>query len=105
MLSAAGVAAVLFTGSACAGVDGTETGAIRENVIEPGITAMEQADALACTADAKTLQTAMEAYEILQGEPAPDEAALVVGQMIREESALWDIVDGTIVAVPDSGCG
>ena len=43
----AATAVLLIAG--CANVDGTDRGAIRENVIEPGITAIEQASAQACT--------------------------------------------------------
>jgi len=88
----------------CAGVDGTDRGAIRENVIEPGITAIEQASELACSGDAATLRAAIEAYELLEGAPPADEAALVATEYVREESDLWDIKDGQLVAV-DPGCG
>jgi hypothetical protein len=92
--------AVLIAG--CANADGTDRGAIRENVIEPGITAIQQATELACSQDAANLRNAMETYELLEGAPAPDEAALV-GDYLRTESELWDVVDGQLVAV-DSGC-
>ena len=96
----AATAVLLIAG--CANVDGTDRGAIRENVIEPGITAIEQASAQACNQDAATLRTAMESYELLEGAPAPDEAALV-GDYIRTPSDLWDIEDGKLVPV-DPGC-
>ncbi len=99
----ASAAAALTVLAGCAGVDGTDRGAIRENVIEPGITAMNQASELACGSDAATLRTAMETYELLVGSPAPDESVLV-GEFIRAESDLWDIVDGQLVPV-DPGCG
>ncbi len=98
-LAAAGLVLV----SACAGADGSERGVIRENVIEPGITAIQQASELACSQDAATLRTAMETYELLVGAPAPDEAMLL-GEFLRDESDLWDIVDGRLVPV-DPGCG
>ena len=88
----------------CAGIDGTDRGAIRENVIEPGITAINQASELACSNSAAVLRTAMDAYEMLEGSPAPDEATLVSSEYLREESDLWDIVDGQLVPV-DPGCG
>jgi len=97
------VAAVLFT-AACAGVDGTERGAIRENVIEPGITAIDQSKVLACNADLSTLRTALETYELLERSPAPDEATLVEEQFLRSESDLWDIDDGRLVPT-DPACG
>lgn len=96
--------ASLATAAGCAGADGTDRGAIRENVIEPGITAIGQATQLACSGDAATLRTAMEAYELLEQTPAPDEATLVAEQFVREESDLWDIVDGQLVPA-DPGCG
>lgn len=100
--SSLGLAGLVLV-AGCGGVDGTERGAIRENVIEPGITAMSQASELACNSDAATLRTALEAYELLVGAPAPDESVLV-GEFIREESNLWDVVDGQLVPV-DPGCG
>jgi hypothetical protein len=96
--------ASLATAAGCAGADGTDRGAIREAVIEPGITAIGQATQLACGSDAATLRTAMEAYELLEQTPTPDEATLVEQQFVREESDLWDIVDGRLVPT-DPGCG
>ncbi len=93
-LLALGLAATL---SACAGVDGTERGAIRENVIEPGITAMDQSRELACGFDARTIQTAIDAYEALEGEAAQDEATLIDSGFLREESEAWDVADGVLV--------
>ncbi len=100
--SVAALAAALFL-AACAGVDGTESGAIRENVIEPGITAIDESRILACNADASSLRTALDTYALLEGERAPDEQALIP-RYIRKESELWDIVDGVLVpADPDCG--
>lgn len=84
--------------AACGGADGTSDGAIRENVIEPGITAIDEADEFACDTDRRTLDTAVEAYQALTGDPAPDEATLVEAGIIREQSDLWDVVDGEVVA-------
>lgn len=98
------VAASVTIAAGCAGADGTDRGAIRENVIEPGITAINQATQLACSGDASTLRTAMDAYELLEGSPTPDEATLVTEQFLRDESELWDIVDGQLVPT-DPGCG
>lgn len=99
---AAATAVVLST--ACAGVDGTERGAIRENVIEPGITAIDDASTQACGSEASSFRTALEAYEIVEGEPAADEQALIDAGLLRAESELWDVVDGRLVA-EDPGCG
>jgi hypothetical protein len=82
----------------------SEGGALEENVVRPGITAMQQASELTCSNDAAALRTAMEAYELLERAPAPDEDALIDGQYLRDGSALWDIVDGQLVPV-DPGCG
>ena len=91
--------AVLVLAGGC-----SEGGALEENVVRPGITAMQQASELTCSSNASALRTAMEAYELLEGAPAPDEDALIAGQYLRDESALWDIVDGQLVPV-DPGCG
>ena len=100
---ALGVTGVLAL-TACAGIDGTERGAIRENVIEPGITAIDESRTLACGTDASTLRTALEAYELIEGAPAPDEAALVTEGYLRDESDAWDVADGQIVS-QDPQCG
>ncbi len=90
--------------AACAQADGTDSGAIRENVIEPGITAIDDSRTLACSSEASSFRTVLEIYEVREGEPAPDEAALVAGDYVRGESELWDVVDGQLVAQhPDCG--
>lgn len=103
-LTASATVAALLLLPACAGADGTETGVIRENVIEPGITAIDEAPVAACGSEASSFRTALEAYEVLQGEPAPDEQALIDAGLLRNESELWDIVDGELVA-QDPACG
>ena len=95
-------AALLLT--ACAGVDGTERGAIRENVIEPGITGIEQARSETCSINASTLRTAIDAYSLLEGDPPPDEQALVDEGFLRGVTEDWDIVDGVLVA-ENPACG
>lgn len=99
---------LVVTGSllvtACAGVDGTERGAIRENVVEPGITAIDESRVLACGAEATAFRTAMDAYELFEGEATPDEQALVDGGFLRSTSDLWDVVDGRLVP-QDPACG
>jgi hypothetical protein len=94
----AGVAAVGLLG-ACGG-----GGPIEKNVVRPGITAMEQASVLACNSDAETLRQGIQIYTELQGAPPPDEAALIAAGFLRDESVLYDVVDGQVVAV-DPGCG
>jgi hypothetical protein len=95
-------AALLLT--ACAGVDGTERGAIRENVIEPGITAIGQARSETCGINASNLRTAIDAYTLFEGDPPPDEQALVDGGFLRGVTEDWDIVDGVLVA-ENPACG
>jgi hypothetical protein len=80
--------------SACGG-----GGPIEENVVRPGITAMEQASALACSTDAEVLGKAIEAYVLFENDPPPDEAALIAAGFLREESTLHDVVDGQVVPV------
>ena len=96
------VAATTALFAACA--DGSNTGAVRENVIEPGVTAVDDASAAACQSEASSFRTALEAYEIVEGEPAPDEQALVDAGLLRAPSELWDVVDGRLVA-EDAACG
>lgn len=95
-------AALLLT--ACAGVDGTERGAIRENVIEPGITAIGEARSESCGINASTLRTAIEAYTLFENEPPPDEQALVDEGFLRSPMSDWDVVDGVIVP-ENPACG
>ena len=102
-LSTASAAAIVVL-TACAGADGTDDGAIRENVVEPGLEAIDESQALACSSEASSFRTVLEIYEVREGEPAPDEAALIEGDYVPSESELWDVVDGQLVAQhPDCG--
>jgi hypothetical protein len=83
--------------TACAGADGTERGAIRENVVEPGITAIEQGRSETCGVNATALQTAIDSYTLLEGDPPADEAALVDAGLLREETTDWDVAGGVLV--------
>lgn len=98
------IAVTVLAATACAGADGTERGAIRENVIEPGITALDDARVAACGTEASGFRTALETYDLLEGKPAPDEAALIAAGLLRTESDLWDVVDGQLVP-QDPSCG
>ena len=101
---ASALAVLAATALVACGDDDGGGGAIEDNVVRPGITAMEQASSLACGADGETLRVAVESYTALEGEPPADEAALVEKSYLREESELWDVVDGELVAaVPDCG--
>lgn len=104
LTSAAMAAAAVVVLAACGSADGTEDGAIRDAVIEPGVTAINDAEGLACDADADAIRTAMESYELLEGRPAVSEGALVGAGFLREQSELWDVVDGQLVA-QNPGCG
>jgi hypothetical protein len=101
---AVSITAVVFAATACAGADGTERGAIRENVIEPGVTAIDRSRVAACGVEASSFRTALETYELLEGEPAPDEAAMIAAGRLVSESELWDVVDGQLVP-QDPACG
>jgi hypothetical protein len=101
LIASAGAALLL---TACAGVDGTERGAIRENVIEPGITAIGQARSETCGINASNLRTAIDAYTLFEGDPPPDEQALVDGGFLRSVTEDWNIVDGELVA-ENPACG
>lgn len=96
-LTIASVAAAV-TLTACGGADGTDDGAIRDNVIEPGLDVINESQALACGTEASNFRTVLEIYELTEGRPAPDETALVDGEYLRSESELWDVVDGRLVA-------
>lgn len=100
----AAIAAAALTLAAC-GTSDDDSGAIRENVVEPGVSAVEDgggADLAACTADAATLRSALESYALLEGDAADDEAALVEAGYLRTETERWDVLDGEIVAVDPS---
>jgi hypothetical protein len=89
--SAAGLALALSL-AACGG-----GGAIEDNLVRPGITAIDESRALACTTDAQSLETAIGGYEMLNGHPPADEQELIAAQYLREASDSWDIVDGVLV--------
>lgn len=93
------VAAVTLT--ACSG----SGGAIEENVVRPGITAItEDAPAAACTANLSIVRQAVEAYTLLEGTPPGDEQALIDAEFLREATTDWDVVDGEIVP-QNPACG
>jgi hypothetical protein len=73
-------------------------------MVEPGITALQQARPLTCDADRKTLETAIEAYTLMNGAPPASEAALV-GTMLRSAITTFDVApDGSVVVAPGSLC-
>ena len=96
------VVAVAVLGGGCSGGDsdsgggssGGGGGVIEDNVIRPGITAIDESKGLACDGDARTLRTAIETYEALNGALPDSELVLVTDGFLREESVLWDIANG-----------
>jgi hypothetical protein len=81
---------------ACNGGDGG--GVIEDEVVRPGITALDEGAGAACGQDLATLQLAVDTYATLEGSPAPNESALVATGNLREESELLDVIDGQIIA-------
>lgn len=93
------LAAASLAAAACSG------GAIEENVVRPGITAItEDAPDAACTVNAGVLRAAIESYTLLEGGPPPDEQALVDAGYLRATTTDWDVVDGELVA-ENPACG
>lgn len=92
--------------AACSGGDDGGPAAIAPiEQAEEGIEAAEQASGLACDADRRTLEVAVEAYTMMKGGAPVNEAVLVTDQFLREESALFDIAaDGSVVAAAGSAC-
>jgi hypothetical protein len=77
---------------------------IEDVVVRPGITAIQEARDDACGLNARTLRTALDAYEMLEDEPAPDEQALIDAGFLRETTSDWDVVDGELIA-ENPACG
>jgi len=71
---------------------------------ETGTNAIDQATELQCNDARRTLQQAIDNYEILEGHLPRSEAALVPGYLVMQ-SPLMDIdADGNVVPAPGSGC-
>ncbi len=71
--------------------------------VSAGIEQIEVASGAACDAERRTLETAVEAFELLEGAPPADEAAMVP-DWLREPSELFDVIDGEIVPGDGSPC-
>ena len=85
--------AVLSAASACRPVDA-----------ETGTNAINQATELQCNDARRTLQQAIDNYEILEGHLPRSEAALVPGYLVMQ-SPLMDIdAEGNVIPAPGSGC-
>ena len=74
-----------------------------EVVVEPGITAIRESNALACDADLLSLQNAVEYFALLNAGPPTAESDLVP-DWLRSESEFYDIVDGVVVPATGSDC-
>lgn len=60
---------------------------------------------VACTIDRQTIETAVEAYEVLNGTRPTTQQELMDAQMIRELSVSFEVdADGVVVPVPGSPC-
>ena len=68
------------------------------------ITIAEPGDSLACQADRKTLQVAIETFYANGGAAPVTEAMLVVNGLLRTEFEDFDIVGADVVAVPGGAC-
>lgn len=74
-----------------------------EVIVEPGITAIRESNALACSSDLESLLLAVEAYTMLNVDSPTAESDLVP-DYLRSESQLYDLVDGQPAPAPGSGC-
>ena len=67
--------------------------------------APDQAAEAACTIDRRTLESAVEAYEVLNGALPTSQQDLVDAQTIREPSVRFEVAaDGAAIAAPGSPC-
>ncbi len=90
-------------GAAPAPVDGGGS-AIGKAIAVAAAAPGEAADA-ACTLDRQTLESAVEAYELLNGALPTSQQDLLDTQMIRELSVRFEIsADGTVVPAAASPC-
>jgi hypothetical protein len=84
--------------------DGGGAGGLGD-AVEVAAGALGDADVAACTVDHQTIQTAVEAYELLNGAPPASQQELVDAQLIREPSVRFEISpEGAVVASPGSPC-
>ena len=82
------------------GGTGGIAGAIEVMAGAPG-----EASAVACTTDRQTLDTAVQAYEVLNGALPTSQQELLDAGMIRELSVRYEISpDGVVVPAPGSPC-
>ena len=94
-------AAATLLAAACSG----SGGAIEQNVVRPGITAIqEDAPAATCSVNASTVRSAVDSYTLLEGAPPVNEQVLVDEGYLRSLTTDWDVVDGEIVP-ENPACG
>ena len=93
------VTTALLTATGCLALSGCPS-----KTVQNGSASLDAGSSVQCVTDRHEMQTALEAYTMLEGAPPANEAALVPAYL-RTESALMDI-DGTghVVAAPGSGC-
>jgi hypothetical protein len=72
---------------------------------EEAVEEIHTGNAAACAQERSTIQTAVQAYTLLESDKPVSEAAMVTDGYLRQESVLMDIAaDGTIVAAPGTVC-
>ncbi len=75
------------------------------DAVEVAAGALGDADVAACSVDHQTIQTAVDTYELLNGELPASQQELVDAQLIREPSVRFEISsEGAVVAPPGSPC-
>ena len=75
------------------------------DAVQVAVGAPGDAGDAACTIDQQTLQSAADAYELLNGAVPTSQQELVDAQLIRELSVRFDVnADGIIVPAPGSPC-
>ena len=83
---------------------GDGTGGIA-GAVEAAAGALGDADVAACSVDHQTIQSAVDAYELLNGALPASQQDLVDAQLIREPSVRFEISpEGAVVASPGSPC-
>jgi hypothetical protein len=84
--------------------DGGGAGSLGD-AVEVAAGALGDADVAACSADHQTIQTAVDAYELLNGALPASQQELLDAQLIREPSVRFEISpEGAVVAAPGSPC-
>jgi hypothetical protein len=83
---------------------GGGTGGLGDAVAVAAAAPGEASDA-ACTLDRQTLESAVEAYALLNGQPPASQQELLDSQMIRELSERFDVsAEGAVMPAPAGPC-